>query len=181
MALTVQPLPYGLRQVMVAPLGAADLIGTKVALPTAQTLSLTEGTDSVVLRGDDKQVAIRDTGAAVTWELEEGGISLDAYAVIAGGTIVNSGTAPNQKRVYTKKGADVRPYFYIEGRALSESGGDFHVRIPKAKADGDLKGEMGDQQFWVTSFAGSAVATTSAADTDIIYEFTQNETAAVIA
>jgi hypothetical protein len=181
MALTTQPLPFGLRQVMVAPLTAGtDLIGTKVALPLGQTLTFTEGTDSVVLRGDDRVAATRDTGAQVTWELEEGGISFEAYKVIAGGTITETGTTPAQKKVYKKTGSDVRPNFYLEGRALSESGGDFHVRFPKAKADGDIKGELSDQNFWVTSLAGSAIASLAAADNDTIYEFVQNETAVVI-
>ena len=180
MPLTTIPLPFGVRQIMVAPLGAVDLIGTKVALPYGQTLTFTEGTDSVVLRGDDKVVATRDTGAQVAWELEEGGISLDAYKVIAGGTVTETGVTPAQKKVFKRVGADSRPYFYLEGRAISDSGGDFHVRFPKAKADGDLKGELTDQQFWVTAMSGSAIASLAAADTDVIYDFTYNETAVVI-
>ena len=65
MALPAGMIPYGLRQVMLAPLGAVDLIGTKVAFPNSRTFSFTDGTDSVELRGDDKQVANRDTGTAV--------------------------------------------------------------------------------------------------------------------
>lgn len=180
MALPAGMIPYGLRQVMLAPLGAVDLIGTKVAFPNSRTFSFTDGTDSVELRGDDKQVANRDTGTAVEWELEAGGISFEAWKTLAGGAIVETGVTPSQIKTYTKLGADTRGYIYVEGRALNDGGGDFHCLLPKAKATGDLTGEMSDQNFWLTGASGVALASTSVANPDVIYKFIQNETAAAI-
>jgi hypothetical protein len=180
MALPIGMIPYGLRQVMIAPLGAVDLIGTKVAFPNARTFSFTDGTDSVELRGDDKQVANRDTGTAVEWELESGGISFEAWKTLGGGTVVETGTTPNQIKTFKKLGADTRGYVYIEGRAINDGGGDFHCKLPKAKATGDMTGELSDQNFWLTGASGVAIASTSVADPDLIYQFTQNETAVTI-
>lgn len=177
MALTTVPLPFGLREVKIAAMTAEGTYAASVALPSARIFSFSESEDFEELRGDDKVIAIRGKGPAVEWELEEGGISLDAYKILVGGAIVDTGTTPNQKRTYTKLATDARPYFKVEGRAISDSGGDFHVVLYKCRVDGDVEGAMNDGEFWITKASGKAVG----ASTDSkIYEFIQNETAAAI-
>jgi hypothetical protein len=171
-------LPYGLRDVKVTPISQAGVLGTPVDLPNARTFSFEENEDFEELRGDDKVVATRGQGASVGWELESGGISLEAYAVINGGTVVSSGVAPNQTKVYTKLSSDSKPRFATEGQAISESGGDFHVRLPNCKATEGVEGELSDGAFWLTGASGTAIADPT---DDVVYEFTQNETAAAIA
>ena len=102
-------LPYGLRDVKVTPISSAGVLGTPVDLPNSRTFSFEEAEDFEELRGGDKVVATRGGGASVSWELEAGGISLEAYVVINGGTLVSSGTAPNQKKTYSKKSTDAKP------------------------------------------------------------------------
>lgn len=184
MSLTTTPLPYGLRQVVLAAYATASTLGTKVALPNSRTFGFTEGYESTELRGDDAVVAKRGTENVET-ELESGGISLEAWKTIAGGAIVESGTTPNQKKVFTKRTGHSRPDVHVQGRALSESGGDFHARLPRVKFDGDLTGELSDQEFWLSGASGTGMPSTIAADIDgvlgaITYEFTQNETATAI-
>lgn len=169
-------LPYGLRDIKVTPISAAGVIGTMVDLPNARTLSFEENEDFEQLRGDDKVVAERGQGPTVSWELEGGGISLEAYVVINGGTLVVSGLTPNQKKVYSKKSTDSKPRFMIEGQSLSESGGDFHQVLYNAKATDGVSGEQADGAFWLTGASGSAIGN---ADDDL-YDFVQNETAAAI-
>lgn len=170
-------LPYGLRDVKVIPYSAAGVRGTPVDLPNARTFSFEESEEFEELRGDDKVVASRGQGATVGWELEGGGISLEAYAVMNGGTVVQSGTAPAQVKTYTKKSTDAKPRFAVEGQAMSESGGDFHVVLGNCKASDGIEGELSDGAFWLTSASGSAFGDPA---TDEIYKFVQNETAASI-
>lgn len=169
-------LPYGLRDVKVAPMDPAGVVGTMVDLPNSQTLSFTENEDFQELRGDDKVVAKRGSGPTVDWELDNGGISLEAYAIMNGGLVVSSGTTPAMKKKYSKKGTDSKPDFWAEGQAMSESGGDFHVVLYRCKADGGIEGELADGEFWVTSASGTGFANLN----NDLYDLVQNETAVAI-
>lgn len=174
-------LPFGLRDVKVATLTAAGAKGTLVDLPNARTFSFEEAEDFEELRGDDKVVATRGLGASVDWELEAGGISLEALVVLNGGTLVTTGVTPNIKKTYTKKSTDQRPEFFVEGQALSESGGDFHVVLYRCKATDGISGELADGSFFLTSGSGTALPSKNATTADAIYDFVQNETTAAIA
>ncbi len=176
MVMPATALPYGLRDLKITPINAAGALGTPVDLPNARTLSFEENEDFEDLRGDDKVVAQRGQGPTVAWELEGGGISLEAYAAINGGTIVVTGVTPNAKKTYSKKGTDSKPSFKIEGQALSESGGDFHQVLYNCKATDGVSGEMADGAFWLTGASGGAIANA----TDQLYDFVQNETATPI-
>lgn len=172
-----EALPYGLRDVKLTPIDPVDgSLGTTVDLPNSRTFSFEETEEYEELRGDDKVIAKRGRGPEVAWDLESGGISLEAYVVMNGGTLVTSGTGATIKKTYTKKVTDSRPEFQVEGQAMSESGGDFHTVLPRCKADGSFGGEMSDGSFWLTSCDGTAM---SDAD-DVIYEFVQNATATAI-
>ena len=128
------------------------------------------------MRGDDKVVSIRGLGATVEWEMEAGGISVPAYKSINGGTTVTSGVTPNQVTTYTKKVTDTRPYFKGEGQSMSDSGGDFHVVLHKARASEGLSGELTDGSFWLTGASGVALPANITGKVDVLYEFILNET-----
>lgn len=178
MPLTATPLPFGLRDVKIAPFGAGtETPGTAVDLPNARTFSFSEAEDFEELRGDDGLVAVHGTGAAVDWSLESGGVPLEAVKAMFGGTITESGIAPNQIKRYSKKAKDLRPYFKVEGQAISDSGGDFHVVLYKCRSTGELSGEMADGSFWLSGTSGRALP--RVAD-DVLYEFIQNETTTAI-
>lgn len=180
MPLTTIPLPYGLRDVKVTSYtdAAATTLGsTSTDLPYARTFSFSEAEDFEELRGDDKLVTTRGKGAGVDWDLEAGGLSLDALKIMAGGTITETGTTPAQKRVYTKKVTDTRPFFKVEGQAISDSGGDVHCVLDRCRVTGNVEGEFGDGAFWLTAAHGVALPSLISARVDTLYEFTQNETA----
>lgn len=173
--------PYGLRDVKLTPLGAdGSTPGTGVDLPASRTFSFAETEEFEDLRGDDKKVASHGNGPAVEWELESGGISLEAYAVMAGGTVTTTGVTPAVKKTYTKTALQQRPYFKAEGQAISDNGGDFHALVYKAKATDNLEGEMSDGSFWLTSAGGTGFPSTEATHIDKMYDFVQNETAVAI-
>lgn len=177
MALATTALPYGLRDVKVTPIDSAGALGTPVDLPNARTFSFEENEDFTELRGDDKVVANRGQGPTVSWELEGGGISLDAYAVLNGGSVVETGTTPNIVRTYTKLASESKPRFQAEGQAISEAGGDFHVLVYNCKATDGVSGELADGAFWLTGCSGTGIADPS---TDKVYEFINNETETAI-
>lgn len=169
-------LPYGLRDVKIIPYNGGTA-GTPIDLPNARTFSFEESEEFEELRGDDKVVASRGMGSTVGFELESGGISLEAYAAINGGTVTISGVAPAEVKTYTKKTTDAKPRFGVEGQALSESGGDFHAVLTNCKATEGVEGELSDGAFWLTGASGTALGDPA---TDILYEFVQNETAVPI-
>lgn len=177
MALTNTPLPFGLRDVKIRPLAGDGTPGVGVDLPNAQTFSFSESEDFEELRGDDGLVAVHGLGPAVDWELENGGLPLEALVIMYGGTITESGTTPNQVKTYDKGGYDQRPYFYVEGQAISDSGGDLHAILYRCRATGELSGEFSDGSFFITGSSGQALPRES---DDKLYSFVQNETAVAV-
>lgn len=177
MALAVAALPFGCRDIKLYPIDAAGVVGGGVDLPHSRTLSFSEAEDFEELRGDDGVVTQRGSGATVEWELEAGGISLNAYKIIAGGTVTESGLTPNLKRTFAKKGKDQRPFFKVEGQAISDSGGDVHTIIYRCRATDNLEGSFGDQEFFLTAASGTGFPV---AGTDTLYDFVQNETETAI-
>jgi hypothetical protein len=183
MPLTTHPLPFGLRDIGITPFttGAATAYGTKIDLPVSRTLSFSDTEDFEDLAGDDSTVASHGAGPTIEWELESGGLPFAAFQAMAGGTVTDTGTTPNMKKVFSKLSSDSRPYFKVEGQAISDSGGDVHGIIYKAKATGSLEGEFAQGAFWLTSASGKGFPSTVTADLNKLYDFVNNETAVAIA
>jgi hypothetical protein len=175
-----ETLPYGIRDIKVTPVSSAGVVGTSVDLPNARTLSFEESEDFEDLWGDDKKVATKGSGSVVEWELEAGGISLEALAVIAGGAVTSSGTTPAQVKTYKKLATDARPDFKIEGQIISESGGDVHAIIWRAKCTDNVSGEFAQGQFFVTEASGEGLPSKTATHIDETYNIIQNETVTAI-
>ncbi len=171
--MTGEALPYGLRDVRLWYLSPNGGLGAAVDLPNARTLSFSEAEEYTELRGDDKVVATRGQGAQVEWELEAGGISLEAYVILNGGTLTITGTGSTLVKSWSKKSTDARPEFRAEGQAMSESGGDFHATLFRCKASEGVEGSMQDGEFLLTNASGVALGTR---DSDDLYELVQNAT-----
>lgn len=177
MAIPAYAQPFGLRDVRLIPLGAdGSTPGTPVDLPASRVFSFAESEDFEDFRGDDKLIAQHGSGPTIEWSLEAGGISLEAYVVFAGGSVIISGVTPNVKKTYKKNANQQRPYFKVEGQAISDSGGDFHGLVYKAKATDNIEGELSDGSFWATSVGGVGFPSTEAANIDALYDFIHNET-----
>lgn len=176
-------LPYGIRDCKVTPFldDQLETLGTPVDLPNMQTFSFSEAEDFTSLRGDDRTVTTRGQGAMVEWELEAGGLSLEAIKVMYGGVITESGVAPAVKRVFRKKSRDSRPFFRIEGQAISDSGGDVHAIVYRCKATDNLEGEFADGEFWTTGASGEGLPSMAAETDDVLYDFVENATVTPIA
>jgi len=183
MPLNTIPLPFGLRDVKLTPYtdATATVLGTpSVDLPNGRTLGFEEEEAFEDLRGDDRLVASHGSGPQVNWTLEGGGISFEAGQVMYGGTISTTGSTPNQVKTWRKLVTDVRPYFRIQGQAISDSGGDVWAVIYRAKATDNLTGEFGDGQFFLTGASGTGYASLVASELDRVWDFVQHETAVAI-
>lgn len=179
MAIADVDLPYGLRDLKVATVANDGTVGTKVDLPNAQTLEFSESTSTQELRGDDTVVANRTTIDSVEWTLASGGLKYEAAAIMFGGTVTTSGTTPNISKRWRRLSTDAYPNFYIEGQAMSESGGDHHTVIHKAKAS-TFSGSHTDQEFWVSNAEGTGIGTNLTANENAVWDMVQNETATAI-
>lgn len=176
MTLANPPLPFGMRDCKVYPVNDDGSLGSGVDLPAMQTLTFKETEAFEILKGDDLNLASHGAGPMVSWELESGGISLAAYAVIMGGSATTTGTTPTQSVTYTKGALDQRPYFQIEGQAISDSGGDFHTVLYRCKADGGFDGSMANGKFWVSKATGTGFGNVAGSAPDYkLYDFVQNE------
>jgi hypothetical protein len=163
--------PFGLNDVKLTNIGGT----TQVDLPSARVLKFSERMKSGELSGDDMLVAVASFAEAVEWELEAGGITLEAYALLTGRTVSTSGTTPNRTTSLHGHGAECFPYIKIYGKALSECTGDIHAKIFKAKVT-KLEGSLQEGEFFVTSCSGIAIDD----GTNGMWEFIQNETAATL-
>ncbi|MCP4424221.1 MAG: hypothetical protein GY803_07015 [Chloroflexi bacterium] len=167
------PRPFGLREIKITTIDGA----TQVALPAAQKMAFKEMLMNGEMRGGDilqEMVSIRD---GLEFTLENGGIPLDAWAIMTGTAVVAAGTTPNQTNTFTAVAGQCYPYFKIYGKAIGPGCvGDVHVKIFKAKLSEPLEGEFGDGEFFVTKCAGKGLTD----GVNGIYEIVENETAAVL-
>jgi hypothetical protein len=172
-------LPYGVRDVKLTKYTDASgtvLGSTSVDLPNMQTFSFSESEEFQELRGDDRVVTTRGQGAQIEWSLESGGISLKAWEILTGGTIIESGTTPARKVILRKMSTDSRPFFRVEGQIISDSGGDIHAIVYRCRANDTIEGEFADGEFFVTSASGVGLALLDEGF-DLLYDIVQNETA----
>jgi hypothetical protein len=163
--------PFGMRQIVVVNAG-----GTAYAtLPAAQTLKFGERVVSEELPGNDQVNAVVSIADAVEWELEHGGISLEAYALLTGRTATESGTTPTRSYTLAARAGAAFPYVQIRGKAIGEGIDDIHVKLPKAKITGNIEGEFSQGKFFVTKCKGIAIDNGSN-----MWEWVQHETAATL-
>lgn len=160
--------PFGLNQVKLVR-GASV-----VTLNAAQTLKFKERVKSAELPGNDAIVAVNSIVEAVEWELEAGGIPLEAYALMTGRSVVTAGSSPSETTKLTGSAGTAYPYFKIYGKVLGSGSDDVHCKIFKAKLTEGMEGTFGNGEFFVTACKGVAVDDGS----NGIWEMLQNETAA---
>lgn len=150
-------LPYGVRDLKLTQyLDALGMVlgPTSVDLPYIQTLNFTEAEEFSELRGDDKLITTRGRGSMVNWDLESGGLPIAAWAVMTGGSVIERGLTPDREIELQKKATQTRPWFRIDGKIISDSGGDVLVRIYRCRANGDISANFTDGEFQTSSVTG---------------------------
>jgi hypothetical protein len=183
-------LPYGLRDIKLIQYPTLDAItfgSVLTDLPIARTMSFNDTEEYTDLRGDDALQTSHGQGSQAEFEIESGGISFGAHAILAGGTVVETGITPNQVKRFRKKSTDQRPFFTAVGQAISDNGGDFKSFIWRCRSTGNVEGELADGEFLIPSVSGIGFpckVSGNVAGTEIldsVYDFVQSETIASIA
>lgn len=171
-------LPYGVRDIKLTKyLDALGMVlgSTSVDLPYIQTLNFTEAEEFSELRGDDKLITTRGRGSMVNWDLESGGLASAAWAVFTGGSVIERGLTPNREVELQKKATQSRPWFRIDGKIISDSGGDVLVRIYRCRANGDITSNFVDGEFTTTSVTGVGYPLLDDTN-DLLYSIFRRET-----
>ena len=161
--------PFGLRQIALYDTAGAN----KVLLPAALMMHVTPLLETARFEADGRLVGAAGFVAGAEWEMEAGGISLEAIAKLTGGTANQVGSTPNRTLTLSLDAGAQMPYLRIAGRAVSDTG-DVICRLYRAKVEA-LEGTFRDGEFWVTYMKGVAVTSGS-----VVYEFVQQETAAAL-
>lgn len=163
---------FGLRDVKVT-----NITGTtQKDLPVSRTLGLRVRLKGGELSGDDALKAVVSFVEAVEWELEAGGIDLDALAIMVGNATVVAGTTPSETTTLSFDAGDDMPYFKLYGKSLGDGSDDVHVKLFKCKCTGQIEGSFQDGQFYITRCSGIAIDD----GTNGIMDIVQNETAATL-
>lgn len=165
---------YGDKPFSINDIKVTNMAGsTQVDLPYEQKMSFKERLVSGELRGSGKTVAVAAEVDAIEFELESGGIPLEAYALMTGRTVTESGTTPSRTNTLTGSGAERLPYFKIYGKSLGDGDDDVHIKLFKCKLTEGIEGELADGEFWVQKCSGVCIDDGS----NGIWDIVQNETA----
>lgn len=130
-----------------------------VDCPAIQKLGLKPIIEEYSLEGDD---GIVDTDAQLQgyeFSIENGKISLEALAILEGGTHLEA-DSDEEAETYTNKSTDKLNYFKIEAQIANTEEGDIHIVLPKCKATGGVEVSFANKEYAVVSFSGKAIPTT---------------------
>lgn len=144
--------------------------GAGVDCPAIQKVGLKPIIEEFELLGDD---GIVDTDAQLMgyeFSIENGKISLEALAIIEGGTTTS---VPETTETYTNKGSDKLGYFKLEAQITNTEEGDVHIILPKCKATGGVEINFAGKEYAVVSFSGKAIPT---ANSDECRQIVKNKT-----
>ena len=159
--------PFGLNQITLV--NNADT--QAIVLPAALELEFEEVVVNGEFYGNDELQGLVTQPLGVKGKFKAGGIPLDAYALMTGHTLNNTGTTPNE--VATLEGdSPTFPYFKIYGKSLGDEGDDVHIKIFKAKLTSSPKGAFKRGEFFMLEAEFQGVKVGGKA-----YEMVANETA----
>lgn len=164
-------VPFGLRQVVITDENGANA----VALPRGLLLTVTPRMEAAEFGVNGVLVGAVTMVTGADWEVEAGGISLEAWARLTGLTLTAAGSTPNRTWSMAAGAGAVFPYCRVYGRAVGAVGtDDVYCRLYRCKVT-SLEGTFRRGEFWITSCAGVAVKHASG-----VLEFVQRETGAAL-
>lgn len=116
------------------PSGGSTTLATSIDVPGIKSVTIGGTVDRKSLRGDN---TLLDTSAVLTdvsLSFEYAKLSLDALAVMFGGTVADSGTTPNQTALLAINNTHSLNYFQFQAVAPGADtiGGDVLITIYKA-------------------------------------------------
>ncbi len=161
--------PFGLRQIA---LYSSDGSG-KILLPAAMMLHCTPKIEAETFSAEGRNVGAAAFLSGAEWELEAGGLSLEAYGKLTGLTAASAGSTPNRTLTLAADAGNAFPYIRIYGRAVSDTG-DVYCRLYRCKLTA-IEGTFRGKEFWISYASGVAVSNGTA-----VLDFVQHETGAAL-
>lgn len=175
-------LPYGANDCKITEYTDASgqvLGSTSVDLPYLQTLNFAEAEEFQELRGDDRLITTRGKGAMVNWDLEAGGMSTEVWAILTGGDVIERGLPPYREIEIRKRGTQTRSWFRLDGKIISDSGGDVLVRIYRCRCNDNIQANFADGEFMTTQVSGVGYPLLDDTN-DLIYSIFRRETTSAL-
>jgi hypothetical protein len=138
--------PFGLSDLKIANYTTPS---TEIDVPVSARLSFKDTpAKAVELRGSDGLAAVHIVEGRVLVELEAGGISMQAWELLSGGTY---STGSGYCRLL-KAPAHIRPHLILGAKVIDNAGvGDIHVYLPYCRCPDGPSGEFRDGQFFLTA------------------------------
>lgn len=162
------------------PTGGTATYGTSVDLPGIKTVGISFEINNKELRGDNRRLESDSTLVGINGTFSHAKMNIDAVPILIGGTVVDSGVAPNQTARYRRIGTDSFSNFKFEARTpangVNITGGDGHMVIYKAKVSSY---ELGHAEEDYQIFSGTFSGVYRVSD-DVLWDLILNETAAAI-
>lgn len=162
--------PFGLKQIRLV--NNEDTLAED--FPAALELEFEETVVSGEFFGNDELQGLVTQPLGIKGKFKSGGISLQAYALMTGHTLNETGVTPN--RVATLEGdATTFPYFKVYGKSLGDEGDDVHIKLLKVKLTGSPKGSFKRGEFFMQEAEFQGIKVSGKA-----YDIVVNETAAAL-
>lgn len=154
----------------------APTYDTLVDVPGVASVSLQPGIKSAELKGDAKVLARKGNIDRYAFSAVYGKLSLDALAVLMGGTSAESGTTPNIIAKWTLSGSNQLPYFKALFRILNADVADVHVTAWKCQATGGTLIDQSTDNFGQPKIDFEAIACVSSDAKFVDIEFFETAT-----
>lgn len=113
--------------------GGTATYATGIDVPGIKSVGISGDVNSNELRGDGARIDYAAKLAGLSLSFEFAKAAFDIFALLAGGTVTDSGTTPNQKAQWDLLGTDQLNYFKFEAqtRGVDTIGGDGHFTLHK--------------------------------------------------
>lgn len=141
---------------------SALIYDSAISLPGLQKIEIASKVTEKELKSDEKVLDYYVNIDYISWMFNSTKISLEALAVLEGGTLTLSGTTPNQVYTYTTSKTSAPNYFKLEAKANYTAGanGDFHLKLYKCKVN-NVDIQYLSTDYAIVSATGVAIATTN--------------------
>lgn len=152
-------IPRGLDDLKVYVL-TADVPGTAVDVPGAQSLEWSVESDSDELRGDNQAIALVRNPKTVSGTVRVARINLAAFAAMTGGTVATAGSGSTLVLSLEESSAAPARYFQIVGQASSQdvNASAYRVTIYKALVTGGPNETLTIDEWSTPEFEFEAIA-----------------------
>lgn len=163
------------------PAGGSPTYGAAIDIPGVKTVGIGGSVNNTTLRGDNSMLDSFSVLESVEVSMEWAKISLDAQALMLGGTVTDTGTTPNELATMARARTDRLKYFKLEAKTPADGvdpvGGDAHLVFYKCILSGFPESGLAEEDFQTQSVSLMAVPLIS---DDAWWDVVINETAAAL-